>query len=84
MIFPDHQLADYVEHFRQRVLQDALAEATRDYWLRRAADFEAALPREGDFVPAGVDLERRRLEIAAALLACRKRAAVSMIGGEAA
>lgn len=35
------QLADYVEHFRARVLQDALAEATSSYWLRRAEAFDA-------------------------------------------
>lgn len=34
-------LADYVEHFRQRVLQDALNEATSSYWLKRAEMFEA-------------------------------------------
>lgn len=34
-------LADYVDHFRARVLQDAIAEATASYWLRRAATFDA-------------------------------------------
>ena len=29
-----------IEHFRARVLQDALTEATATYWLRRAQDFE--------------------------------------------
>lgn len=33
-------LAGFVAHFRSRVLQDALTEATADYWLRRAAAFE--------------------------------------------
>ena len=33
-------LADEVDHFRRRVLQDALNEATAAFWLRRAADFE--------------------------------------------
>lgn len=35
------KLEEHVEHFRARVLQDALAEATSSYWLRRAATFEA-------------------------------------------
>lgn len=39
--FDGDALASYVEHFRWRVLQDALAEATRDYWLRRADAFAA-------------------------------------------
>lgn len=38
-----------LDQFIRRVLQDALAQATRDYWLRRADDFEAAKPVE----PAG-------------------------------
>lgn len=29
-----------VDHFRHRVIQDALNEASRWYWLRRAADFD--------------------------------------------
>ena len=29
------------EHFRQRVLQDALTEATAQYWERRAQQFQA-------------------------------------------
>lgn len=38
-----------LDNFRRRVVQDALAEATRDYWLRRAADFEAARPTRLDY-----------------------------------
>lgn len=34
-------LSEYVEHFRARVLQDALAEATAAYWTRRADQFAA-------------------------------------------
>lgn len=34
-------LTEYVEHFRVRVLQDALAEATASYWLRRSRQFAA-------------------------------------------
>lgn len=34
-------LSGYIDHFRARVLQDALAEATADYWLRRGAAFAA-------------------------------------------
>ena len=31
----------YVDHFRQRVLQDAIAEALPGYWRRRADTFAA-------------------------------------------
>jgi hypothetical protein len=37
------------DHFRARILQDALSEATAQYWLRRAQQFEDAAPREGDY-----------------------------------
>lgn len=37
----DNPLDLDVEHFRARVLQDALAEATSSYWLRRAVELEA-------------------------------------------
>lgn len=40
------RLADHFDHFTRRLLQDVMAQATRDYWLRRAADFEAAKPVE--------------------------------------
>lgn len=33
-------LAAYVEHFRARVLQDAINEALPTYWERRERDFE--------------------------------------------
>ena len=45
--------ADYLEHFGRRVLQDALSEATADYWRRRANDLRAARHRAGDFLPPG-------------------------------
>ena len=58
-------LADNVAHFRARVLQDALNEATAAYWVRRAEDFEKVGTPECD-------------EIARA---CRHRAELSLIGG---
>jgi hypothetical protein len=38
-----------LDHFRARVLQDALTEATAQYWLHRAEQFEAAAPRPSDY-----------------------------------
>lgn len=35
--------------FAGRLLQDALAEATSDYWRRRGEAFLAAAPKPGDF-----------------------------------
>jgi len=65
-------------HFRCRVLADALSEATRDYWRRRAEAFEDAAPRPGDFpgraTPEELRAARRRCLDAAA--ACRARASL--------
>jgi hypothetical protein len=36
-------------HFAGRVLQDALSEATAQYWMHRAYQFQQAAPRPGDF-----------------------------------
>ena len=36
-------------HLTARVLQDALTEATADYWERRAQQFEDAAPRLDEF-----------------------------------
>jgi hypothetical protein len=38
-----------LDHFRARILQDALTEATADYWEQRARDFEAAAPKLGEY-----------------------------------
>ncbi len=77
------QLPDYVEHFRFRVLQDALTEATADHWRRRATSFDAALPRPDDFTGRATpeSIEEQRMRVAATALACRQRA-VFMLGGE--
>jgi hypothetical protein len=43
MILPD------LDHFRARLLQDALTEATAQYWVHRAHQFRQAAPRQDDF-----------------------------------
>lgn len=39
-----------LEHFRARILQDALDQATIGHWLARHAALSASLPRPGDYV----------------------------------
>lgn len=75
------KLVGYVDHFRCRLLQDALNEATAVYWLRRAAAFEAALPRVGDYTGRADcdEVAARALRLAAIAAACRNRAAVSLL-----
>lgn len=73
-------LADYVEHFRARVLQDALNEATAAYWLRRAETFEWACSRPGDLLgPHTTPAQRaaRDQEKRAIAAACRHRASLA-------
>lgn len=69
-------LGVHVEHFRYRVMQDALTEATAAYWRRRADLFAAALPRPDDYTgrATAAELEEQRLRVAEAVLACRQRA----------
>lgn len=43
------QLLD-LEHFRARVLQDALDQATVAHWIGRHAALSASLPRPGDYI----------------------------------
>jgi hypothetical protein len=38
-----------IEHFKARLLQDCLTEATAQYWIHRAHQFQQAAPRKGDF-----------------------------------
>jgi len=69
-----------VEHFRRRVLQDALAEATAMNWERRACAFEAALPRQGDFTGRATpdEVYARAMRVSAVAKACRHRATLGL------
>jgi hypothetical protein len=84
---------DHVEHFRARVVQDALAEATAGYWRRRAVTFEWVI--HGGPIPAAGDttLTPRLLKpaagwtdrdhhAAAAAQACRHHADLALLDRE--
>jgi hypothetical protein len=77
-------VAESVEHFRQRVMQDALSEATAAYWRRRAEVFDWAKPRTGDFhgQASREELSARWRELHELAEACRNRARVAALGGE--
>jgi hypothetical protein len=72
-------LEEYVDHFRNRVLQDALTEAWPTYWERRARALEAARPCPGDFHGNATreDLRAQWCRLTEAARACRARAQVS-------
>jgi hypothetical protein len=58
---PRLALAEQVDHFRRRVMQDAYQHARRVWWLKRSADFEAAKPRPDDYTgQASLDELRAR------------------------
>jgi hypothetical protein len=74
-------LDGYLAHFRARVLQDALNEATGTYWTRRAHALEDARSRPGDHPgtrdPAWHAARNQRLTDAAQ--ACRHRASLALL-----
>jgi hypothetical protein len=78
-------LHEHVEHFAKRVVQDALADATARYWSTRAEQFDNAMPRPDDFTGNATpeQIEEQRMRLASTALACRQRAAISLIGGAA-
>lgn len=78
---PD-ELADYVENFRRRVLQDALSSASAEQWRRRAERFDAAIPRRDDYMGRATpaEIEAQRMRLAEVTLACRRHAEL-MLGG---
>lgn len=72
-------IVEHIDHFQHRVIQDALADATPAYWLRRAETFEWAKSKPGDYhglsTPADRAERDRRLQVTAD--ACRARARVA-------
>lgn len=71
-----HRRSDYLQHFARRVVADALNEATRAYWLRRAEQFEAAQHKPGDFVGLSSveQIEAANAKLAEKATACRNHA----------
>lgn len=62
--------------FARRLVEESLLTALPASWLRRAAEFEAARPRPGDFhgAASAADLAARDRRCAEAAQACRERA----------
>ena len=67
---------DRVEHFRARVLQDALNSGLAVTYRRRADALEAARPRPGDFTGRATvaELEERHRLLTERAEACRRHA----------
>jgi hypothetical protein len=71
-----------LEHFAGRVLQDALTEATAQYWIHRAYQFQQAAPRPGEFHgnTSVEQLRQRWRECMDTAQACRRHAQLIMDG----
>ena len=69
-------MSGYLEDFARRVIQDALAEATAAYWMRRADQLENARPRPGEFHgnASAEELNARDERLAALAENCRHHA----------
>jgi hypothetical protein len=69
-----------LDHFRARFLQDALTEATAQYWLRRAEQLDAAAPQPGDYNghASQEQLAEAWVQCKTAAIACRWHAELIM------
>jgi hypothetical protein len=65
-----------IDHFRARILQDALTEATAQYWVHRAHQFQQAAPRLGEYHGNATrdELNEAWTRCHATALACRTHA----------
>lgn len=63
-----------LNHFRARVLQDALDQATVGHWLARHAALSASLPRPGDYTGRAslAELNAREADVRQALTAIER------------
>jgi hypothetical protein len=69
-----------IDHFRARILQDALTEATAAYWLHRAEQFEAAAPQPTDYSghASQEELAEAWVRCKTAAITCRRHAELIM------
>jgi len=76
---------DYIDQFRERVVQEAIAEALPAFWHRRAELFEWAMSKPGDRLGDDMtpELQQRRDELLQLLAdECHTRASVREKLGE--
>jgi hypothetical protein len=76
-------MTEYLDHFRLRVVQEALTVATAEYWRRRASAFEGARSRAADFTGQAAPEQYVATDerLAAIARACRYRATVTEVYG---
>ena len=76
---PPYSFEAVAERIAVRMIEDAVADALPDYWTRRAAEFEAARPRRGDYFGRSTRADRiaQDARCAATAEACRQAAVVA-------
>lgn len=83
---PDSTIGDHdVELFARRVIVDALLEAASSYWRHRADQLEQCLSQPGDHPGRRTAEQQARADqqVRAAVFACRARAALIDLQGDA-
>lgn len=76
-------VVEQVGHFQERVVREALRDAESWQWLRKAAEWEAAAPKPGEYVGKATreDLSAAWQRCMDNARACRARAEVSLLQG---
>lgn len=69
-------LDEWLDHFQQRVLQDAFTQAWPEYWLRRAEEFERARSTPFDRTGDPEAEAERDARLAETAQACRRHASL--------
>lgn len=72
----------YLANFQRRVIEDAINEATATYWHRRAATYEWARERPGDYLGRSTPEQRaaRDADLVAHIERCHYLAGLALIG----
>lgn len=78
-----HSLVEHVDRFAERVVQDALNEATAIHWRRRADQLEAARSRPGDYIGLATveEIAVRDARLSERARACRAASEIAIVGG---
>lgn len=78
-----HVPPDMIDHFRRRVIQDAVTEATACHWERRAGYFERCLIQPGDYTGklTAAEIEESNRRIESIIDACLNKARVIRLEG---
>ncbi len=74
------ELLDHLQQMQRRVVAEAILSARRSFWLRRAENFRAALPRQTDWHGSEglASVRARRDRLKAIIAACESAAEIAL------